>query len=170
MILEADYVAPVMAALIAFMAVSFLIVKLIVRKRIGHRTVEQDVRLDSEWTLALIAEPERKYNLCFQFQIQHPGGEDHFGMIVDYTCSANNEPLVAERAGIGNLIHANQARKVMSSYNVSLTSVGGWSKYRATVVLCSAGPFSNGMEIKATGKITAAPEVELTRGLLFFSR
>lgn len=167
--LDPGYVIPVLITVAAFMAVSFLLVKLFIRKKIGHRRAEQEIRLNSEWTIALIAEPKKKYNLCLEFQIEHPGGEDHFGIMADYSCCANNEPLVVEKACIGNLISSDNCRKIMSSYNVSLTSIGGFSKYRATVVLCSGGPFSNGVEVKATGKITALPGIELKRGVLFFS-
>ncbi|MBN2586468.1 MAG: hypothetical protein JXR55_04170 [Candidatus Fermentibacteraceae bacterium] len=160
----------VLVACAACTLVTYVVVKLHNRNRISHRVAELEIRFDSEWTLALIAEPGRKYNLGFEFHIEHPGAEDDFGLVADYACLAGDGPQTVEKAGIGNLSQSDQCRRIMSSYNVSLTSIAGWSKYRATVVICTAGPFSDRTEIKAIGKVIASPGVELKRGLIFFSR
>ena len=167
---DTEQVVLLLIVLAALMAAFYIFVRLLIRRKIGHRVAELEVHENSEWTLALMAEPDRKYNLCFEFKIRHSGGEDHFGLLVDYVCSTGDEDSVAEKAGIGNLITSDAVRKIVTAYNVSLTSIGGRSKYRAKVIICSVGPFSNRREIAARGSVSGSSETELDTGKIFFSR
>jgi hypothetical protein len=118
----------------------------------------------------MISEPGRKYNLCFVFSIEHPGGEDNYGLIVDYSCYEGNGPVFTEKAGIGYLVPQEDVRRIGSQYNASLTSVGGWTRYRASVVLCTIGPTDGRTEIKATGRLASSQGLELKKGEMFFSQ
>ena len=168
MITEENTLFIIIATLI-FMGLMTFLVLFLIRKKIGHPVAEREVNTDSEWTLGTVTRPGRRYNLCFQFQIEYPGGEDDYQLIADYECLSGKHILLSERAGIGYLSSLGIDRLIMAQHNCSLTSVGGRSKYKATVVLCSVGPFDEAYEIRASGRIIAAPETMLKKGRIFLA-
>ena len=159
----------ILVASVAIMGITSLVVNLLIRRRIGRRAVETEISTRSEWSLGAVAEPGRRYNLCLKFTIEHHGGEDNYGLVVDYSCHAGGKILVSERAGIGDEIPPERDRNISTQYNTDLTAIGGWSKYRATIVLCSAGPFEERCEMRATGMTDISQKASLKKGLIFFS-
>jgi len=168
MITEENTLLFIALALI-FMGIMTFLVLFLIRRRIGTRAVDTYVNTDSVWSLGTVAEPGRKYNLCFSFRIEYPGGEDNYQLVADYECRAGANIQVRERAGVGNLTSLEIDRLVTTQYNCDLTAVLGWNKYRATVILCSVGPFDEMCEIQASGRIAASPETLLKKGEIFFS-
>lgn len=160
---------PAIALTLVFMGIMTFLVLFLIRRRIGTRVVETDVNTNSVWSLGTVAEPGRKYNLCFKFRIEYPGGDEDYQLVADYECQAGMDIKVRERAGVGNLTSLEINRLINTQYNCDLTAVLGWNKYRATVVLCSVGPFDEMYEIRASGRITAAPETVLKKGEIFLS-
>ena len=47
--------------------------------------------------------------------------------------------------------------------------VGGWNKYRATVILFSTGCFTERLELLAAGSIAASSDTSLKKGVVFLS-
>jgi hypothetical protein len=159
----------VLIATLALMGIVSLVVVLLIRRRIGRRIVEAEVNTDSEWSLGTVTEPGRKYNLCLKFRIEYPGGDESYGLVADYRFHAGSEVLITERAGIGDLISPDTDRRIGTQYNCDLTSVMGWNKYRATIVLCSVGPFDERFEISAAGRVVTSPKTSLKKCVIFIS-
>lgn len=168
MITEENTLLIIIATLV-FMGLMTFLVLLLAQRKTGRPVAEREVHTDAEWSLGTVASPGRKYNLCLKFQIEYPGGEDDYQLVADYECLSGKHIPFKERAGIGCLSTYDTDRLVMSQYNCDLTSAGGHSKYKATVVLCSVGPFDEPCEIRAYGRIIASPETTLTKGKVFLS-
>ena len=159
----------IIVATLALMAVTTLAVIFLIRRRIGNRVVELEVSTDREWALGTVTEPGKRYNLCFSFSIEYPGGEDDYGLEVNYSCHAGSNTVVDEKAGIGHSILSESAKRISSLYNCDLTAFGGWNKYRATVILFSTGPFTEHLELRAAGSIAASSDTSLKKGVIFIS-
>ena len=159
----------ILAIVFVSMVVTFALVRIHIHAKTGRRVAEVEVHPGSEWSLAFITEPGRKYNLCLSFRIEHPGGEDDFGLIADYTCIMSGRTVISEKAAIGHTVPPEQVRRIGTQYNVSLTSVGGWTRYRATVVLCGTDQAEERAEIRASGRLTASSGVEIEKAVVFFS-
>ena len=159
----------VIALTLVFMGILTFSVLSLIRRKIGTRVVETEVNTSSRWSLGTVAEPGRKYNLCFEFRIEYPGGDDDYQLVADYECQAGNDILIREKAGIGYLSSLEKSSQINSQYNCNLTAVLGWNKYKATVILCSMGPFDEMCEVRASGRIAASPETLLKKGEIFFS-
>lgn len=159
----------IIALALILMGVAALLVHYLIRRRIGTRIVETEVNTDSRWTFGTVAEPGKRYNLCFKYMIEYPGGDEDYQLVADYECQAGKDTLVRERAGVGSLSTLDSGRLIRTQYNCDLTAVLGWNKYRATVVLCSIGPFDEMCELRASGRIEASPKTLLKKGEIFLS-
>lgn len=159
----------IIAVTLVFMVITTFLVLFLIRRRIGTRVVETEVNTNSQWSLGTVAEPGKKYNLCFKFKIEYPGGDDDYQLVADYMCQAGMDVLVNEKAGVGNLSSLETNRLINTQYNCDLTAILGWNKYRATIVLCSVGPFDEMCEIRTSGRIAASHETLLKKGEIFLS-
>lgn len=133
-----------------------------------------DVRPDSEWRLALVTRPGRKYKLCQRFHVQFDGSEEEFGLVADYTVTAAGEILVRERAGVGNVQPPVRDRLItlqkMVSYGTNSLKDAeyGHSMHKATIVLTTVGPFDHRVELMASGKTMVNPGTRMASGRVFF--
>ena len=164
-----EYTLLMVAAALVLMGIIAFLVLFLIRRRIGAPVVATEVNTDSRWSLGTVAEPGRKYSLCFRFRIEYPGGDEDYQLVADYECQAGTDIPFRERAGVGNLSALATGRLIRTQYNCDLTAVLGWNRYRATVVLCSVGPFDEMRDIRASGRIAASPETLLKKGEIFFS-
>lgn len=154
---------------LALMGTMALIIALFLRRKLSRRVDESEISPGSRWSLGAVVEPGMKCNLCLEFKIQYYGGEDDYGIAVEYDLRAGGELLSSERAGVGNVTPPESDRRIGTQYRTSLTAVLGKNSYRATVVVCSIGPFEQRREINATGTVHTAAGTLLQKGIVFLS-
>ena len=108
------------------LVVMLLAALLIVRWRLpGKPVASVEVRPGSEWRLGLQAGSGRRYRLLVRFDVAFQGGEDEYGLVVDYSCTAGGSMISRERAGTGNVVPPERDRFIGSQQMSSFSSTPG---------------------------------------------
>ncbi len=164
-----------LAVYVAVIGASVICLTVILIINMKRPIVSLDVRPDSEWRLALVTRPGRKYKLCHRFHIQFDGSEEEFGLVADYTMTAGGETLIRERAGVGSVQPPYRDRFItlqkMVSYGTNSLKEAeyGHSMHKATIVLATVGPFDQRTELIAGGKIMLNPGTRMASGKVYFA-
>lgn len=152
------------------LVVMLLAALLIVRWRLpGKPVASVEVRPGSEWRLGLQAGSGRRYRLLVRFDVAFQGGEDEYGLVVDYSCTAGGSMISRERAGTGNVVPPERDRFIGSQQMSSFSSTPGGCRHRATIVLTSVGPFEEGTEVITGGIIVLSQGAVLSNCRVFFA-
>ena len=127
---------------------------LIVRWRLpGKPVASVEVRPDSEWRLGFQAGPGKRYRLLVRFDVAFQGGEDEYGLVVDYSCTSGGTVVSRERAGTGNTVPPERDRFIGSQQMSSFASTPDGCRHRATITLTAVGPFEESTEVIAGGTV-----------------
>jgi hypothetical protein len=156
----------VLLSLVVMLVVAYLLVG---RRLPGKPVASVEVKPDSEWRLGFQAGPGRKYRLFVRFDAAFEGGEDEYGLVVDYSCTAGGSVVSRERAGTGNIVPPERDRFIGSQQMSSFTSTPGSCRHRATISLAAVGPFEEGTEVIAGGTVVMSQGAVLTYCRVFFA-
>lgn len=140
------------------------------RVKVGRKETSVQVREGSEWGLGFVARRGRRYGLCLSYDVRYSGAEDDYGLTAEYVCTGGGAELVRERAHAGDLPPQEGSRPIRVFYRCSHTSVLGECRSRATVILCTAGPFQVDTEVHSSGRLTCAGGTRLEFSEVYFSR
>lgn len=152
------------------LAVMLLVTLLLVRWRLsGKPLASVDVKPDSEWRLGFQAEPGKRYRLLVRFDVAFQGGEDEYGLVVAYSCTAGGTIVSRERAGTGNVVPPERDRFIGSQQMSSFSSNPDGCRHRATIALTTAGPFEEGTEVIAGGTVLISQGAVLSNCRVFFA-
>ncbi|MFO7626175.1 MAG: hypothetical protein R6V62_02810 [Candidatus Fermentibacteraceae bacterium] len=166
MLLCTDPETIVLLSLVAMLLFTYLLV----RSRLPGRPVAfVDVKPDSDWRLGFMAGPGRKYRLFVRFDVAFQGGEDEYGLVVDYSCTAGGSVVTRERAGTGSIVPPERDRFIGSLQMSSFTSTPGGCRHRATIALTAVGPFEESTEVIAGGTVVMAQGAVLSNCRAFFA-
>lgn len=156
----------VLLGLAAILLISFIPA---IRRAPGRPVASVEVKPGSEWRLGFLVRPGRKYRLFVRFDVAFQGGEDDFGLVVDYFCTAGGSPVSRERAGIGGIVPPHRDRSVGCMRMSSFTSTPRGCRHRATIDLTAAGPFEEGTEVVAGGTVEVSQGAVLSSCRVFFA-
>ncbi len=140
-----------------------------VRRSPGKPAASVEVKPDSEWRLGFLAVPRKKYRLFVRFDVSFQGGEDEYGLVVDYSCIAGGSMVFRERAGTGNIVPPERDRFIGSQQMSSFTSTPGSCRHRATITLTRVGPFEENTEVTAGGTVVISTGAVLSNCQVFFA-
>lgn len=163
---ELVVLAFILATFIPAVAVAFFMQ----RRRVGSKETSVIVRDGSEWGLGFVARRGRRYGLCLFYDVRYPGSEDDYGLTAEYVCTAGGVELVSERAHAGDLAPQEDSKPIRTFYRCSHSAVFGNCRSRATVILCTAGPFRSDMEVHCSGELNCAEGTVLEAAEIYFSR
>jgi len=160
---------PELAVLLTLAVMLLLSYLLVVRRLPGRAVASVGVKADSEWRLGFPARPGRKYRLFVRFDLAFRGGEDEYGLVVDYQCTAGGSAVSRERAGVGSIVPPERDRFIGSQQMSSFTSTPGSCRHRATVALTSVGPFEEVTEVIAGGTVLLSRGAVLSNCTAYFA-
>ncbi len=158
-----------LALVLIVLAVTLVLALIASRWMPGKPVASVGVETGSEWRLTFVPKPGRKHRLCLRFDIRFQGGEDEYGLVVEYTCMASGVILVRERAGIGNVQPPVRDRSIGSMSMSSFSSTLGMCRHRATIVLTGVGPFDEHTEVTAGGTVLLSEGARLEKCEVFFA-
>jgi hypothetical protein len=155
--------------ILAIAITAALALMVVLRSVPGKRIASVPAMQDSAWQLGMTAEEGRSYRLCVAFEVSYEGGEDDYGLAVDYRLDAGGVTVSRERAGVGAVFPPGSDRRISCLYMSSYSSMRGSSTRKAVIALAKAGPFPHPAELSATGTIHVAGNCTLQRADVFFS-
>ncbi len=158
--------AIILISIVATMVPTLAFVMVALR-RVSSPLVSSAAGDGSEWRLTFLARQGRKYRLCMRYEVVFEGGEDDFGLVVDYRCTTP-QGEIRERAGVGSVTPPERDRYVGSSYKNSYTGVMGNSRQKATFILATVGPFPGPAELVAEGVVHVSSGANLVNGTVYF--
>ena len=166
MLLCTDHELIVLLSLAVMLLLSYLFA---VRRSPGKPAASVEVKPDSEWRLGFLAMPGKKYRLFVRFDVAFQGGEDEYGLVVDYSCAAGGSVVSRERAGVGNIVPPERDRFIGIQRMSSFTSTPGSCRHRATVTLTRVGPFEESIEVTAGGSVVVSAGAVLSNCQVYFA-
>lgn len=131
--------------------------------------VSVEVEENVTWTLNLHTKPGKKYWVCLRYDIRYKGSEDIFGLVVDYQCELSGKVQIQERAGIGDLLHAESDRKIMTISGSSFSSTFNKCREKGVIVLIKLKPTNRKETLTAKGKLLLSDNASLVKAKVFFS-
>lgn len=160
---------PELTVLISVAVMLLLSYLFVAWRRPGRVAASVEVKPDSEWRLGFAAQPGKKYRLLVRYDVAFRGGEDEYGLVVDYFCTAAGSVVSRERAGVGRIVPPQRDRCIGSQQMSSFTATPGGCRHRATISLASVGPFEEATEVIAGGTVLLSQGSVLSDCKAFFA-